>query len=248
MNHQIKSLLLLIPAILLLHTNVIATELKVAVASNFVNTMKLLASEFEQQSKVKIKLSAGSTGRHYAQIVNGAPYDIFFAADSRRPKLLEQQKISQPNTRFTYAIGKLVLITQKSFTPNLKTLKNPEIKRLSMANPKLAPYGFATQQLLKTQGYWKSIRLKIVKGENVSQALHFFKSGNAQAAFVAQSQIQSKGQDHVWLIPQNLYPVIKQQAVILSDKVAARDFIDFIKGPLAQKLISQAGYDVGGDL
>jgi molybdate transport system substrate-binding protein len=238
---------ILILVLFLLQGSVLASEITIAVASNFSNTMKVLVKEFSTQSTTKIKLSIGSTGRHYAQIVNGAPYDLFFAADVERPELLEQRDIAKPNSRFTYAIGRLVLISNQKSNPQLSDLKLPDFKRISIANPKLAPYGAATKQLLINEGLWDSISKKIIKGENVAQALHFFKSGNVQASFIAQSQLKNNIDGNVLIIPQHKYPPINQQAVVIRDSQASIEFIKFIKSDVAKDIMSLDGYASVGD-
>ena len=247
MSHQKQLTSTLILLLFLLQGPVFASELTIAVASNFSNTMKVLVKKFSSQSSTKIKLSIGSTGRHYAQIINGAPYDLFFAADVERPELLEQRDMAKPSSRFTYAIGRLVLISNQKNDPQLSDLKLANFKRISIANPKLAPYGAATKQLLINEVLWSSISKKIIKGENVAQALHFFKSGNAQASFIAQSQLKSNIDGKVLIIPQHKYPPINQQAVVIRDSQASIEFIEFIKSDVAKDIMSFDGYAIVGD-
>ncbi|MCL4165363.1 UNVERIFIED_CONTAM: hypothetical protein GTU68_033289, partial [Idotea baltica] len=153
--------------------------------------MEALAVEFEAESGHEVVVITGSTGKHYAQIKNGAPFDAFFAADSERPKILETELIAVSNTRFTYAIGQLVLWSPD---PNLidsdgTALKTGSFRRLSIANPRLAPYGRAAQEVLENLGLWESAAKRIVRGENISQAMHFVQSGNADLGLLAYSQI-----------------------------------------------------------
>lgn len=227
-----------------MQTTATASELKIAVASNFTKTMKILVKEFESQSTTRIQLSSGSTGRHYAQIVNGAPYDIFFSADAKRPRILEQQGLIHPNSRFTYAIGSLALLINQPNIPTLSDLKSPFVKRIAIANPKLAPYGYATKQLLVKHGLWKGIRNKIIKGENVSQALHFYTSGNAQAALIAKSQLLPAQQSQSQQISPTHHTPIQQQVVVINNSKQAKEFMDFIQSPKAHSIIKSSGYGV----
>ncbi len=234
---------------ILLSGHALADNLRVAVASNFSGAIKQISRQFEADTNHKVVLIIGATGKHYAQIINSAPFDIFLAADVKRPKRLEQEGIALANTRFTYAIGKLVLWSPKSelIDKEGKVLDGSDFRFLAVANPKLAPYGKGAQQILQGRGLWKSLRKQIVRGENISQTFQFVKSGNAELGFVAYSQI--KAPDHsiegsYWEIPQSLYDPIKQQAVLLKDTKAAREFLDFMKDDKALKIIKGFGYGV----
>jgi len=225
-----------------------ATEIRVAVASNFKETIATLAQRFEANSDYKVTLSFGSTGKHYAQIKNGAPFDVFLAADVRRPKLLEEEGVAVSGSRFTYAIGKIVLWSpnKDSIDADVKVLEYDEFRYLSIANPKLAPYGLAAKEILLARNLWDRLSKKIVRGENVAQAFQFIKSGNAELGFVAYSQIKSpkhKIDGSFWVVPQVLYTPIKQQAVIIKDSEAAREFISFVRSKEALKTIRDYGYD-----
>ena len=227
----------------------IAGEVRVAVASNFTSTMKLLAAQFEQKTGHKVILAAGSTGKHFAQISNGAPFDTFFAADTHRPTLLENGGLAIPGTRFTYAIGRLVLwSTDANLIDHAGTiLESGNFKRLAIANPKLAPYGMAAQQVLKAKGLWAQLQDRIVRGENIGQTLQFIRSGNAQLGFVALSQIQQmqpKAKGSYWVIDPLLYDPIQQQAVLLKDKPEARLFLRFVKSNTGRAIIKRNGYDL----
>ncbi|MCG8425926.1 MAG: molybdate ABC transporter substrate-binding protein [Chromatiales bacterium] len=225
----------------------LADELRIAVASNFTNTIKHLAAQFEQQSGHSITLIFGSTGKHYAQIKNGAPFDLFFAADARRPRLLDQEGIAVNGSRFTYAIGKLVLWSPQPglVDPEGKVLSQQSFHHLAAANPKLAPYGKAAQQVLQQKKLWSELRGKIVRGENIGQTYQFVKSGNAELGFVAYSQIKSPDQvteGSLWNIPQSLYTPIKQQVVALKESPAALAFLSFVKSSEGQTIIRSFGY------
>ena len=226
-----------------------AAQIKVAVASNFKSTMSLLVEQYEAISGHDVVLISGSTGKHYAQIKNGAPYDVFFAADEQSPKLLEQQGLATPGSRFTYALGKLVLWSKLPCHIDQygKVLEQGDFTYLAIANPKLAPYGKAAKQVLEVRDLWQSISNRLVRGENIAQAYQFVESGNAQLGFVAYSQVLQNhklAEPSYWIVPQALYDPIKQQAVLLNDELAAADFLQFIKSRQARKIIKNSGYDV----
>jgi len=226
-----------------------ADEIRVAVASNFANTLKVLASNFKTVSGHEIKISVGSTGKHYAQIHHGAPFDVFFAADSKRPARLEAEGIALAGSRFTYALGKLVLWSPKTGHVDAqgKILETGTFQHLAMANPRLAPYGRAAQEVLQKRGLWKTLKGRAVRGENIAQAFQFVKSGNAGLGFIAWSQIKRPGRPvpgSYWKIPPDLYSPIEQQAVLLNDSATARAFVDFVKSPKSQRLIRSFGYDI----
>ncbi|RKZ91942.1 MAG: molybdate ABC transporter substrate-binding protein, partial [Gammaproteobacteria bacterium] len=167
--------------------NVMAEEIRVVVASNFTDAIREIAGRFEMKTQHKVSVISGSTGKHYAQISNGAPFDVFFAADVKRPELLEQQGLALPGSRFTYAVGKIVLWSpdQDYIDTSANVLKQGKFNHLSIANPKLAPYGRAAQQVLKKLGLWNKLQGRMVRGENIGQAFQFVKSGNARLGFVA---------------------------------------------------------------
>lgn len=225
---------------------VLADEIKVAVASNFSRTLSVLSQQFEKQTGHRVKLLVGSTGKHYAQIVHGAPFDAYFAADSLRPALLEQAGLGQTQTRFTYAIGKLVLWSPVAHyvDPQGNILQNGSFQYLAIANPRLAPYGKAAMQVLQQRHLWTRYRKRLVRGENIGQTYQFIKSGNAQLGFIAYSQVlENKSSGSYWVVPQALYSPIEQQALLLTDNQTARDFLAFVRSSTAIDIISQHGYD-----
>jgi molybdate transport system substrate-binding protein len=239
--------LFILVAVLLTTAQARAAEIRIAVASNFTSAIAGLSKNFELETGHRVKIIFGSTGKHYAQIKNGAPFDAFFAADIRRPELLENEGIAIAGSRFTYAIGQLVLWSPKPGYIDAKAdvLKQNHFNHVSIANPKLAPYGRAAQQALETQGLWQTIKPKIVQGENIGQAFQFVSSGNAELGFVALAQISQPGQPihgSWWLVPQSLYTPIAQQAVLLKDNEAARAFMAFIKSDKSLALIRSFGY------
>jgi len=226
-----------------------ADELRVAVASNFSPAMQQIARRFEQQSGHHVKISSGATGRHYAQIRQGAPFDVFFAADSRRPALLEQQGLGK--NRFTYALGKLV---PWSPDPALvdsagRVLQSDRFHFLAIANPKLAPYGRAARQVLERLGLWRVLRARMVRGENIGHAFQFVNSGNAQLGFVAAAQVMRPNHQPTgswWQVPDAYYDEIQQQAVSLNGKKVSQAFMDFVRSDDIQRLIRQSGYRTAG--
>ncbi|MET0107123.1 MAG: molybdate ABC transporter substrate-binding protein [Sedimenticola sp.] len=226
-----------------------AAELRVAVASNFSDAIKRIAGDFEAATGHRVKLIFGSTGKHYAQIRNGAPFDLFFAADSRRPRLLEEEGAADPGSRFTYARGKVVLWSPKAgyVDSDGRVLENDSFRHLAIANPKLAPYGMAAREVLKRRGLWQRLqRGRMVRGENIAQTYQFVKSGNADLGFVAYAQVKRPGhpiEGSYWEVPQALYAPIEQQAVMVRKSDAARQFIEFIQQDSALGIIRSFGYD-----
>jgi molybdate transport system substrate-binding protein len=219
----------------------------VAVASNFAETFKVIAERFETQTGHKVILITGSTGKHYAQIINGAPFDAFFAADSARPVLLEQAGIALPGSRFTYALGRLILWSPRAdyVDPDGKILFDKNIRHLAIANPKLAPYGRAAQEVLQARGAWQSFQGRLVRGENIGQAFQFVISGNVALGFVANSQLMRPGhsiEGSLWEVPQSLYSPIEQQAVQLRQAPASREFLAFMRNDASRQTIRGFGY------
>ncbi len=226
-----------------------ADQIRVAVAANFIPTVKMLAAQFEKTTGHEILYASGSTGKHFAQISNGAPFDVFMAADARRPAILEKAGLAISGTRFTYAIGRLVLWSpNRDFVdPEGKVLTQGSYARIAIANPKLAPYGKAAQQVLQQRKLWTQLQSKILRGENIAQAFQFIISGNAQFGFVALSQIRQFGPEDtgsIWLIDPVLYDPITQQAILLKNTAAARLFMEFVKGDQGRAIIKASGYDV----
>lgn len=223
------------------------TTVRVAVAANFTATMKQIATAFTRDTGNKVLLSFGSTGSLYAQIRNGAPYDVFLAADARRPQLLEQAGLAVPGSRFSYAIGRLVLWSAR---PDLidargEVLERGDFARLAIANPRTAPYGAAAKQVLEQLGLWARLQPRIVRGENIAQTHQFVASGSAELGFVALSQVAQTPGGSRWVVPEKLYTPIHQQAVLLkrsADQPPARALMAYLKGPAAQRIIHDFGY------
>lgn len=226
-----------------------AEEITLAVAANFTAPMKLLAAEFEKDSGHKVVASYGSTGKFYAQIKNGAPFQILLAADEEIPAKLVKENMGVGGSRFTYAVGKLVLWSAK---PGLvdsagAVLKKGDFAHLALADPKLAPYGAAGLETLKALGIYEALQPKVVTAENITQAFQFVSSGNAELGFVALSQVLKDGriEGSSWLVPENLYTQIRQDAVILEPgkgRAAVEALMKFLKGDKAKAIIKSFGY------
>jgi molybdate transport system substrate-binding protein len=229
-----------------------ADEVRVAVATNFIEVMEQLGKNFAEQSGHQVRLSSGATGKLYAQIKNGAPFDVFLAADDERPTLLEEEGVAVTGSRFTYALGMLVLWSPDVglIDEDLQVLKRQHFRFLSIANPKTAPYGRAAQQVLETLGHWTAVQPRLVRGENIGQAYQYVYSQNAQLGFVARSQVFKDGvfaDGSYWSVPEDLHDPIVQQAVLLKEGVAARNLLDYIRSPAAAAVIESYGYGVIAD-
>lgn len=255
-RHRIFCRLLILLVVLLWPALSTADTIRLAVASNFSVAMRVLIADFEQSmndasqhSKPPYRVIAayGSTGKHYAQIYNKAPFDIFFAADREKPQLLENQGLIVAGSRFTYALGSLVLWSPKAayLSRGAAVLEEHQFQHIAIANPRLAPYGRASQQTLTALNLWQPLQGKMVFGENVSQSLQFVTSGNAELGIVALAQVGHLAQGgSLWRIPENLHQPIEQQAVLLQDSVAARSFFDYMRTERAARIIRRMGYKV----
>ncbi len=226
-----------------------AGELRVAVAANFAGVAQQLGRQFEAETGHVVTLVFGSTGKHYAQIVNGAPFDLFLAADVERPRLLDAQQYIVAGTRFTYAFGRIVLWSadESLVDAHGSVLEDGKFHRLSIADPALAPYGRAARQVLIALGHWERLSGSIVRGKNISQAFQFVSTGNAQLGIVAASQILFAGSSRrgsFWIIPKSLYAPIEQQAVLLIDRPVCREFLAYLQSEAARAVIEANGYGV----
>ncbi len=224
-----------------------ADEHRVAVATNFSGAMSALVALFERDSEHTVLLSAGSTGSHYAQIRNGAPFELFFSADAERAALLEQQGLAVAGSRFLYAVGRLALWSPRPgfVDPEGHVLERGTFRFLAIANPQLAPYGAAAREVLTARNLWSTLQPRLVQGQDIGQAYSFVYSGNAELGFVAYSQIKQAGDEiagSYWLVPEALHRPIAQEAVILRDVPAAREFVEFVKGAAAREVIRRYGY------
>ena len=245
MTFTICRAVILVCAILVVSEPLTAAQIRVATASNFKQTMSRIILLFEKQSMHTVVQINGSTGKHFAQIKNGAPYDLFFAANRFHPQLLEDSGISVADSGYSYALGKLVLWVPNKPAASIHSIRDEDLAYIAIANPKLAPYGRAAQQVLQDMGLWENLQSQLVRGENVAQAFQFIVSGNAQMGFVAESQLvgsKYQNQGSFWRVPQNHYDPIEQYAVLLKDSDAARSFLDFCKSAQVRSLIADSGY------
>ena len=227
--------------------------LTIAVASNFQATAKEIALVFTKATQIPVRISAGSTGKLYAQITNGAPYDIFLSADSARPKLLEENGTAVEGSRVTYATGALVLWSADSNLEDqgcLAALKSGSYRRLAIANPATAPYGVAAKEFLQASGVFEAAESRLVYGENISQTSQFVVTGNATLGLIALSQV--KGGLPViascsWNVPSNTHSALDQQAVVLAESNnadAARRFMSFLQTEQVASILISRGYSV----
>jgi molybdate transport system substrate-binding protein len=234
----------------MLNTSTYAEEIHAAVASNFTAPMKDIAKQYEEESGNKVILSFGSSGKFFAQIQNGAPFQIFLSADENKPDALEKAGLVVTNTRFTYAIGALALWSANPdfIYNNDARLRSGNFNKLALANPKLAPYGVAATEVLKGLGLTESTKSKWVMGENISQTYQFASTGNTDLGFVALSQIMSKGRiekGSSWIIPSDQYSPIRQDAVLLKNaenNTAAKGLLDYLRSAKARNIIHSYGY------
>lgn len=228
-----------------------AAEVQVAVAANFTGPMKRVAEEFEKETGHKAVLSYGATGRMYAQVMNGAPFDMFLSADDETPAKLEKNGAAVAGTSFTYATGRLVLW---SATPGLvddkaAVLLRNEFKHLAIAAPKLAPYGAAAMETLAKIGMLSLLQAKMVTGESIGQTYSMISSGNAELGFVAMAQVfedKRLKSGSVWIVPASLHSPLKQVAVLLArgrSNPAALQLMTFMKSGQARAIMNSFGYE-----
>ncbi len=230
-----------------------AGEVQVAVASNFIGPLKVIKNRYEKETDHRIVIISGSTGKLYAQIKHGAPFDLLLAADALRPRLLEEEGFAVPGSRFTYAMGRLVLwsaLPDQIQKEGAEIFQHHPFNHLAMANPKTAPYGRAALQTLKKLGVWDRVREKVVQGENIGQTFQFVRTRNAEMGLVALSQTldaKNKIQGSQWKVPSDLHDPIFQDLVLLKraqGNPAAQELVSFIQGPAARKIIADFGYDL----
>ncbi len=229
-----------------------ADDIRLAVASNFLGPVQAIARAFERDSGHRVRISSGSTGKLYAQIVNGAPYDLFLAANDREPERLDREGRIAPGSRYTYAFGVLVLwapdALQETPADELAASIVAGGQRIAMANPNTAPYGAAAEAVLKAWGQWDALQGRVIRGENVAQAYQFTASGNVGFGFVALSQMLNPNQPpagRYWRVDDTLYSPIRQQLVLLkraADKPAAAAFWQYLKSSATRQQIVAFGY------
>jgi molybdate transport system substrate-binding protein len=251
MNSAMRPAALLL-AMLLSPAALHAAEVNVAVAANFSAPMRKLAAAFEQASGHKATLAFGSTGRFYAQVKNGAPFQVLLAADDETPARLEKEGLAVPGSRFTYATGRLLLWSASPGVVDARgeVLRKPGAGKVAIADPRLAPYGAAAMEVLSRLGLDQALQPRLVQGENISQAHQFVATGNAQMGFVALSQVVvddriEKGS--AWLVPADLHSPIRQDAAVLAagkDNPAAAALMAFLRSDAARAIIRAHGYEL----
>jgi molybdate transport system substrate-binding protein len=253
MKSPLKHIIVLL-AVLLTASFACAQAVKVAAAADLKFAMVELASQFEKQSGVKLDVTYGSSGNFLTQIQNGAPFDLFFSADSEYPKTLEAAGLTEPGTRYEYAVGHIVIWTPNDTGINAakngwKCLLDQRVKRIAIANPEHAPYGRAAVAAMKKSGIYEQVKDKLVYGDNISQAAEFVQSGNAQAGIVALSlAVSSAMKDGSrWEVPARLYPPIFQSVVVTKaseHKDAARKFLQFVKSDAGKEILIRFGFTI----
>jgi len=227
-----------------------AGEVQVAVAANFTAPMHAIAAQFERDTGHRARLAFGSTGKFYAQIRNGAPFEVLLAADDETPARLEKEGQAAPGTRFTYAIGKLVLWSARAGVVDAKgeVFRTGDFRHLAIANPKTAPYGAAAVAVLKKLNLFDAVQARLVQGENIAQTHQFISTGNAQLGFVALSQVARDGRiasGSGWIVPASLHEPIRQDALVLArgrGNPAAQALLDYLKSAKARAIIQSFGY------
>jgi molybdate transport system substrate-binding protein len=246
---RLAALLSLALAVASLAGPALAAEVKVAVAANFAEPAKEIAARFKTRTGHAASLSFGASGQLYAQIANGAPYEVFLSADRERPGKAEAEGLGVAGSRFTYAIGRLVLYSK---TPGLvdgrgAVLKSGRFDKLAIADPKTAPYGVAAVETLKSLGVYDAVRPRLVQGTSITQAYQFVDTGAAELGLVARSQVVAVKGGSRWAVPAASHTPIDQQAVLLkpgANDPAAKAFMTFLKGPEARTIVRKYGYEV----
>lgn len=241
----------LISALLLLWTGpVSAAEVRVAVASNFAPVMPALAERFERESGHRLQVALGASGKIYAQIRHGAPFEVFLSADADKPAQLERDGLAVPGSRFTYALGRLVLWSPQPGRVDGEgaVLDRGHFRKLALANPRLAPYGQAAVEVLRARGLYERLQPRFVMGENIAQAHQFVASGSAELGFVALAQVRQNGlpiAGSAWIVPDALHAPIRQDAVLLEAgrrQPAAQAFLTFLRSAPARAIVQAYGY------
>lgn len=235
-------------AVALIASPALAGEAQVAVAANFTEPAKEIATAFAAATGHKAVLSFGSSGQFYAQMAHGAPYEVFLSADAERPARAEQDGLAVPGTRFTYAFGRLVLFSK---TPGRvdgqgAVLKTGRFDKIAIADPAAAPYGEAAVQTMQKLGVYPALKAKVVQGSSITQAYQFVATGAAELGFVAQSQVVNVPGGSRWIVPATLHAPIAQQAVLLKTGAAnpaAKAFVAFLRGRQARTIIRKYGYE-----
>ena len=247
---RVASLITVFITYMLLSVSVQAAEVKVAVAGNFAQPMKDIAAEFEKDTGHKLSLTQGATGKFYAQITNGAPFEVFLSADDETPAKLVKEGKAVSGTQFTYAIGRLVLWSpdEKLVDQGGALLKTDRFKFIAIANAKVTPYGRAAVQTMQRLGVLSAIEPRVVQGESIAQTHQFVTTGNAQLGFVALSQVWENNRiksGSGWIIPEEIHEQLRQDIVLLNpgkDSSAATALVNYLKSDKAKKIIERYGY------
>jgi len=229
-----------------------AGEVQVAVAANFAGPMEKLAAQFQKDTGHKAILASGATGKFYAQIRNGAPFEVLLSADDETPARLEAEGHAVAKSRFTYAVGRLVLWSAKANYVDAAgaVLKTGDFTHLAIANPKTAPYGAAATAVIHKLGLTARLQPRLVQGENIAQAFQFASTGNAELGFVAQAQVWRDGKFTAgsgWIVPASMHAPIRQDAALLTrgaKNPAAQALLDYLRSDKAKALIRAYGYEV----
>lgn len=231
-------------------SNISASEITIAIASNLLGPIEEIAQVYNLKGKNQLKIVSGSTGKLYAQIINGAPFDLFISADQEHPKLLINSKLASEDKLYTFAVGKLVLWNNfdNLSVKDAKFLLDSRIKYISIANPDLAPYGKAAKEFLEKSKLWTKLENKLVRGENINQTYQFVESKNASAGFVALSQVINKiPQNSYWIIPQSDYKRLNHDLVVIKTSEQKKEIIDvydFLKSLEVKAILTKYGYEV----
>jgi molybdate transport system substrate-binding protein len=250
MQFRALAVVLLTVAGLCAGTSARGEDVLVAVAANFAKPMEQLSADFTQRNGHAIKISTGSSGNFVKQIENGAPFAVFLSADEERPAKLEQEGHGVAGTRYTYAIGRLVLWSRKPgliLNDPAQAINRADVHHIAIANPDVAPYGRAAMQTLQALGLWDKIQPKLVRGEDIAQTYQWVDTGNTEVGFVALSQVVKNENGSRWLVPTELYQPIKQQAVLLKageNNPAAHAFLTYLRSEPARSIITSFGYAV----
>lgn len=246
---RIAALLSVVLSLVLAPAAAHAARVSVAVAANFTEPAKVLADRFKARTGHEAVLSFGASGQFYAQIANGAPFDVFLSADRERPERVEAEGLGVSASRFTYAVGRLALYSR---TPGLvdgrgAVLRTGRFAKIAIADPKTAPYGLAAVETMRKLGVYDSLKPRLVQGTSITQAYQFVDTGAAELGFVALSQVATVKGGSRWIVPAADHTPIDQQAVLLktgASNPAARAFMSFLKGGEAKAIIRRYGYDV----
>lgn len=238
---------LLVAAVL--GTQALAGEVHVAVAANFTEPAKEIAAAFREETGHDAVLSFGATGQLYAQITQDAPFGVFLSADAERPQQAIDEGLAEKGSRFTYAVGRLVLWSRDaSRKASEDALREGDFQKLAIANPQAAPYGAAAVEVLRSLGVLAAVESRLVQGNNITQTFQFVDTGNAEFGFVAAAQLAGRSDGSRWLVPGHLHRPIRQDAVLLrkaAGNEAAAAFVAFLKGPEARAIIERYGYGTG---